>query len=454
MLIEIEKLEDSVNLSYLDTTGKINMYNLPVSNHKWVLTDKQTKSTQLNWQNKHIKKIKSQKLSKWSILEAFWSMPREDHDKIFNYVEPNISIVDIETDWNGGKDSNYENEITTIAIVQKQLAVVIGTKELTQEEISDIEKSINGDVKNLNTHYTFKYIRVKDEYNLLVTFWQMLSKKLGLITGWNVVNFDMTYLIKRAKYHGIDISSASLSNKVDKVGRPLHQPWIDYAAIFDKWDKSIEAKENNTLDYVSNAVLGIKKVNYDGSLYNLYRTDFKKYVYYNIIDAVLVNEIDKKKKLINLLAKISSLCKVELEQGSSPVSCGESLLSYEYYLQNRYIDEIPTKSTGEKYKGAFVKDPVPGLYNGIVCFDYSSLYPSTMRALNISPETYLGQFSGLELEKYLNNAEYIVSSENTVFSSSEGALKRILTKYYAMRKASQKKYKEWDKILSKLNELI
>jgi DNA polymerase elongation subunit (family B) len=52
------------------------------------------------------------------------------------------------------------------------------------------------------------------------------------------------------------------------------------------------------------------------------------------------------------------------------------------------------KSENESYEGAFVFEPIPGVYtDGIATVDYNSLYPSTIRALNISPETYVGKIS-------------------------------------------------------------
>jgi len=53
---------------------------------------------------------------------------------------------------------------------------------------------------------------------------------------------------------------------------------------------------------------------------------------------------------------------------------------------------LPSKFAGSKsesYKGAFVFEPTPGLYENVVCLDFSREYPNIIQKLNISPETYV-----------------------------------------------------------------
>ncbi len=61
------------------------------------------------------------------------------------------------------------------------------------------------------------------------------------------------------------------------------------------------------------------------------------------------------------------------------------------YLKKRNI-VIPPKdksSKDEKYAGAYVKEPIPGIYDWVVSFDLNSLYPHLIMQYNISPETLL-----------------------------------------------------------------
>lgn len=443
MIAEIEKKFGTVKISYFDENGDIKITEQKIPKYKWIKceeNDTAKSKKYLSWDNKPIKKVPTKSIPNFTLYEYLWSLPKRNQDKLFRLTDPKRSVVDIEIDWKGGKDPNCDIPITTIGFVTGNTAVVLGLKDLSAEEVIDIEKLCNNDVSKLNAKYNFKYVKFKNEYNLLHTFWFKFAPKLGVMTGWNFVDFDMKYLIKRSEKNGLDLRNASPTGETDRNGKPYHLPAVDYAGIFDKWDRSIAIKENNKLDFVSEKVLGIKKVEYDGSLSELYNTNFKKYVYYNIIDCILVKEIDKKCKTLDLLATISNLTKVELAKGSSPVNCGESLLSQEYFKQNKRID-IPDNSEKPKgkYPGAFVKNPIPGMKKGICVYDYASLYPSVMRSLNISPESYKGLvMDALQLNKYKEDDRYIVSKIKTVFEKEESALNRILTSFYNKRKENKK----------------
>ena len=73
---------------------------------------------------------------------------------------------------------------------------------------------------------------------------------------------------------------------------PQHKLIVDYKAIYEKWDRTVDVKENGTLDFVSEAALGIKKIKYPGTLQDLFNKDFPQYVFYNAIDGILVELLD------------------------------------------------------------------------------------------------------------------------------------------------------------------
>jgi DNA polymerase elongation subunit (family B) len=45
----------------------------------------------------------------------------------------------------------------------------------------------------------------------------------------------------------------------------------------------------------------------------------------------------------------------------------------------------------EEYAGGYLKDPTPGLYEWIIDLDFTSLYPSIIRSLNMGIETLVGR---------------------------------------------------------------
>jgi len=58
------------------------------------------------------------------------------------------------------------------------------------------------------------------------------------------------------------------------------------------------------------------------------------------------------------------------------------------------------KEIQEEYAGGYLKDPIPGLYEWIIDLDFTSLYPSIIRSLNIGIETFVGRI--VNRDKYDN----------------------------------------------------
>ena len=89
--------------------------------------------------------------------------------------------------------------------------------------------------------------------------------------GWNFLGFDWKYIYNRCKKIGINPAMASPTKKVqgnDNI--PVHVGIIDYLDVYRRWDRTVQIKENNTLDFVGGAVLGVSKLKYEGTLQELY----------------------------------------------------------------------------------------------------------------------------------------------------------------------------------------
>jgi hypothetical protein len=97
----------------------------------------------------------------------------------------------------------------------------------------------------------------------------------------------------------------------------MHVGIIDYLDVYRRWDRTVAIKENNTLDFVGNAVLGVTKLKYEGTLQELYEKDYDKYILYNAVDAAIVCLIHKKLKTINAVLSVSCLCNLSISQKDS-----------------------------------------------------------------------------------------------------------------------------------------
>ena len=210
--------------------------------------------------------------------------------------------------------------------------------------------------------------------------------------------------------------------------------------LYDKYDRSVKVKESNSLDYVSGQVLNLNKIKYTGSLQDLYRDNFTKYVYYNVVDSVLVYYIDQKLKSMEVIMTLASITQMPLYKASSPVAVTEALMARKLAEQNMRIAS-EQREDGQKdgqYVGAFVKEPSVGFYEGVSAFDFASLYPSIMRQFNISPDAYVEQVFGDQIAERRQDKDVIVCDNGVVYKKEDSILKRILSDLYDQRKQYKK----------------
>jgi DNA polymerase elongation subunit (family B) len=266
------------------------------------------------------------------------------------------------------------------------------------------------------------------------------------------MGFDWKYIFNRCKRLGIDVSMASPTRKVqgnDNI--PMHIGMIDYMEVYKRWDRTVQIKESNSLDFVSNAVLGTTKLKYNGTLQELYENDYDKYILYNAIDAALVCLIHKKLKTINSVLSVSCLCNLSIYKASSAVNLTEALLWRGYYSRKMVIADKKVETPRGAYEGAYVKEPEPGMFRAATCFDYASLYPSIMRQFNVSPESFMTKTQDQEkIEKHKQDTNYIVSVTGAIYDNKEvSVLKEILTNLYSERKRNKNRHLEIERKLSK-----
>lgn len=230
----------------------------------------------------------------------------------------------------------------------------------------------------------------------------------------------------------------------------MHVAIIDYLDVYRRWDRTVQIKENNTLDFVGNAVLGVTKLKYDGTLQDLYEKDYDKYVLYNAIDAAIVCLIHKKLKTINAVLSVSCLCNLSIYKASSAVNLTEALLWKGYYTRNQVIADRKEETPRGSYEGAYVKEPEVGIFRAATCFDYASLYPSVMRQYNVSPESFIEKTTNQQkLEEYKKDPKYIVSVTGAVYDNETSVLKEILTDLYSKRKSYKNRHLDIERLLAK-----
>lgn len=449
MLLDIEQTEKELIVSYYDREGKVAFKRYPVKEFQnWVIAednDKYKDQKFKNWDGRSIKKNRARSFNKFSLLYFMDSLPEEDRKEIYEFNMPRTYYVDIETEIVDGfpKPEEAKSRILTFSIITpERKAIVLGLEDLSAADIKKIEDDTNAHLKGQDADWTFSYYKFKDEYNMLYTFLHKFLPKFPMMTGWNFINYDWQYIVNRCKRLQIDLTEVAITGALDKAdSRPLHMGILDYMQLYDKYDRSVVVKESSSLDFVSGQVLDISKIKYIGSLQDLYRDNFTKFVYYNVVDSALVYYIDRKIRSMEVLLTLATITRMPLYKAASPVAVTESLIARKLVGSNMKIavefdKEDSKKET--KYEGAFVKEPIVGYYSGVSAFDFASLYPSIMRQFNISPDSFVEMVPELQIEARRKDESIIVCENGAVYSKEDSMLKLILSDLYAQRKDYKK----------------
>lgn len=444
MILDIEQREKDIIISYYNDKGEVAFKQYPIDKFQnWYVCDDKDRaaSTQYkNWDGRSVKLGYGRQFNKFSILYFLDSLSEKDKKELTAYNMPKTYFVDIETEIVDGfpKAEEAKSRILSFSIITPdRKAIVLGLEDMDSESIKKIQDDTNEYFKDFDQDWEFKYHKFKSEYDMVYTFLMKFLPKFPMMTGWNFINYDWQYIVNRCKRLQIDISDVSMTKAIDKTdSRPLHIGILDYMQLYDKYDRSVKVKESNSLDYVSSQVLKVNKIKFTGSLQDLYRDNFTKYIYYNVVDSVLVYYIDQKLKSMEVLLTLANITNMPLYKASSPVAVTEAIMARKLAEQGMRIGSEEKKDSNKdgQYAGAFVKEPILGFYEGVSAFDFASLYPSIMRQFNISPDAYIEKISKSEIAERRKNKEVIVCDNGVVYNTEDSILRKILSDLYQQRK--------------------
>ena len=266
--------------------------------------------------------------------------------------------------------------------------MVLGTDALSEEQVKSIENDINEKHgAKFDKIYEFAYCKYNTEYDMLLNFFKAFVPKMSVLTGWNFINFNWVFFSNRPRKLGINPSYASVTrhlkepkqmNKYDEM--PAHRIIVDYMQLFQKWDTAIKVKESDALDFVSDKLLGVKKIGYDANLKYLYESSFRDFVYYNAINSVLVQLIHEQQKYIDILYGIATLSRIPVTTAFSTLAVTEGILRKKLRDEKNIIlcrDETESESDDdeEQIKGGFVLPPKTGMASWTTCYDFAILVP-------------------------------------------------------------------------------
>ena len=346
-------------------------------------------------------------------------------DMYTNSDEPStghrIMIIDIEVEVTEGFPSprKAENKITSIAIhdseTDQYFCYVLDEKNKLEPD--DWGKNV--------TVETFD-----KEFTLLQKFYaKYLEIRPTIITGWNVDGFDIPYLYNRSQQVvGKNVAdclspiSSVYWNKYRERFMIAGVSCLDYLMLYKNF--TFSSKPSYRLDEIGKSEVGTAKISYDGTLNDLYENHLNDFVKYNIHDVRIVKKLDDKLDFIDVARGICHVGHVPYEDIVYDSRFLEgAILVYLKKLGVVSPNKPPrddVKKDG-KFTGAYVQDPQKGRHDWVYDLDITSMYPSIIMSLNVSPETKIGKIEGW------NPQEFIKGKNKTYSVHMNGKKKGQLT---------------------------
>jgi len=387
-----------------------------------------------------------------------YAIDKFPNDIEFDRSMINVGTFDIETDYDDGFPYPDQAAHTILSISYKSSK--FSTYHVWGYGDFDTEASLIKDVK---------YTRCNSEEELLtkfIEFWSHPDITPDVITGWNTRFFDIPYIINRTSKvlgiewlpkfspYGLQIPAPRPIRKHGKENMVYDIPGIqtlDYMELFQKFGYTYGPQESYALNHIAYVVLGEKKLSYEesGSLKNLYKDDYQKYIDYNMKDVALVDRLEEKLGLITLAITMAYKGGVNYQDTFGVTAIWESIICRRLH-QNKIITPLtqqfddyqiigatetskkhPSPAFREEGKqhniaGGYVKDPIAGKYEWVVSFDLNSLYPNIIVQNNMSPETIMD---------HIDDPKGFVRAANETYyrKDFQGVLPQIIEEYYDER---------------------
>lgn len=265
-----------------------------------------------------------------------------------------------------------------------------------------------------------------------------------IVTGWNVIDFDLAFLKQKYDYENLDFtwgrsswpnrlrieSSFARDSKAEIPGRMV----LDGIHLLKS---SFINLDDYKLGTAASVLLGEKKLiendNKVAEIIRQYHEEPYKLAAYNLKDAELVIKIIEAKELDKLTILRSNLVGLSLDKVRASIASLDSVYIRE--LHNLGI-VAPNGGYVEKEQGitgGFVKESKPGIYDYVLVLDFKSLYPSLMRTFNIDPLSH-------REDCVARKGEQLIKSPNeTCFVNTDGILPKLLDKIWKQRDEAKKR---------------
>jgi DNA polymerase elongation subunit (family B) len=387
---------------YDDPRGKFrNIYGNPVSRF----------STRNNKEFRKEVRIQSNKQLYESDINPIFRCLEENYKNI-DAPELHTAFFDIEVDFN--KERGFSpvedpfNPVTAISVyldwLGQLVTLAVPPKHLSWDTAHDLVKDFE------NT------ILFDNEADMFKTFLDLIDDA-DVLSGWNSEGYDIPYTVNRITrvLSKDDTRKFCLWGQLPKMRMferfgSEHQTYdligrvhMDYMQLYRKY--TYEERHSYSLDAIAEYELGERKTQFEGTLDQLYNQHFKTFIEYNRQDTMLLHKLDRKLQFLSLACELAHANTVLLQTTMGAVAVTEQAIINEAHERGMVVPNRKQRLDSEDTQaaGAYVAYPKKGVHEWIGSVDINSLYPSAIRALNMGPETVVGQLRPIMTNKLIKD---------------------------------------------------
>ena len=290
-------------------------------------------------------------------------------------------------------------------------------------------------------------VSVNSEAELVKKFQETVQKiDPDIITGWNLIDFDLKVLKEHFDKHKIPFKLGRIDwpCKIELNDSFMRDSSADFPGrmVLDGIQllrTSFVKLDNYKLETAAEKILGEKKLvvmedrRYE--IERMYKEDQQKLVNYNLKDSELVYKILIETKALALTLQRSLITGMTLERVRASVASLDSLfLRYARKLKI-VLNNSKFSEKEEGFKGGYVMNSVPGIYDYVLVLDFKSLYQSIIRTLNIDTYSYVEK---KDLPKHLAKDKFVTAANGAVFKNQSGILPMIIQDVWKQRDDAKK----------------
>jgi DNA polymerase-2 len=347
----------------------------------------------------------------------------------------------------------------------KVLSIDLETDKKAKEIYSISLFSGSGDAGNFKKADDFKKviirskeklkncISVSSEQELLLKFKELvLEQDPDIITGWNLIDFDLQVLERKFKDYklpfllGRDDTPCKLrifnsffqDSKADCAGRMV----LDGIQVLKSNFVSLEDYKLNT---AAQFFLQDSKIFEGDDRWELVEEAFKKnpqlLADYNLKDSELVVRILDKSTALNLSIERSLLTGMPLDRVRASIASLDSVYLKELRKKGYVAPTAGFEERDDEGKGGYVMSPKAGIYDYVIVCDFKSLYPSIMRTFNIDPLSHIPNCSAKDV-KEIDKKKIIKVPSGACFKNQDGILPSIIQHLWEQREKARKEKNE------------